>query len=75
MESINIWLRKGAHYYFRQLLDTLYLDALPDVSALFVVVLVSEALPPVAKVGGDHEDVRRVGHVPREDATVLDLQL
>ena len=52
-----------------------HLDALPDVSALFVVVLVSEALPPVAKVGGDHEDVRRVGHVPREDATVLDLQL
>ena len=52
----------------------MYLDALPDVAALVVVVLVAEALPPVAKVGGDHEDVGGVGEVAREDPTVLYLQ-
>ena len=39
-----------------------------------VIVVVAEPLAPVAEVGGDHEDVRRVGHVAREDATVFYLQ-
>ena len=51
------------------------LDALPDVAAFLVVVLVAEPLPPVAEVGGDHEDVGRVGEVACKDPAILDLQM